>query len=248
MLLLIIKVLYSIILPPSIFILLLVLLTIWSLRRDKKVSFILGIITLFFYLTSIPVVSDMLVKSLESRYSPSRSLDGDVILMLCGGATSNTPDINGLGNLSASSSNRLLTVARLYRLTNLPIVISGGQVFESSASEAVIAKRQLLDLGFPSEKIIVEASSRNTAENARHVSEILNENNFTKPILVTSAYHMERSVRNFKKVDITVQAYPTDYLIDYGASINMLSFIPSHKSLSNVYSCLKEYIGLFDPR
>jgi uncharacterized SAM-binding protein YcdF (DUF218 family) len=247
-LLLIIKVLYSIILPPSIFILLLVLLTIWARRREKKVSFILGMITLFFYLTSIPIVSDMLVKSLESRYSPSRSLDGDVIVMLCGGATSNTPDINGLGNLSASSSNRLLTVARLHRLTNLPILISGGQVFESSASEAVIAKRYLIDLGFSSEKIIVEDSSRNTAENARHISEILNKNNFSKPILVTSAYHMERSVRNFKKVDITVQPYPTDYLINYDASINILSFIPSHNSLSNVYSCLKEYIGLFDPR
>ncbi|WP_236692689.1 YdcF family protein [Aneurinibacillus tyrosinisolvens] len=181
---------------------------------------------------------------MEDRYHPPTQIQGDVLVMLGGGATSGTPDVNGAGQLSGSAANRLLTVVRLYNKTNLPIILSGGQVFSDSSNEASIARRQLIELGVPKNKIIVEDKSRNTEENAKYVKEMLSRHHFKQPILVTSAFHMERSVRNFSGVGVTVTPYPTDYKSSRPITLYANKLVPSANALSNVSTALKEYIGI----
>lgn len=63
----------------------------------------------------IPLTAELLMGGLERKYAQPSRIDGDVIVVLGGGATSGTPDMDGEGNLSGAAANRLLTAARLYR-------------------------------------------------------------------------------------------------------------------------------------
>ncbi|MFA5384743.1 MAG: hypothetical protein WC364_08795 [Eubacteriales bacterium] len=70
---------------------------------------------------------------MESKYRPPAEINGDVLVMFGNGVTLDTPDLNGPGHLSGSAANRLLTAARLYYITKLPIILSGGRVFKEKA-------------------------------------------------------------------------------------------------------------------
>lgn len=71
-------------------------------------------------------IGGTILKYQEDRYNPPRNPTGDVIIMLGGGATLDTPDIDGLGNFGGNAANRLLTAARLQRQLNVPVILSGG--------------------------------------------------------------------------------------------------------------------------
>ncbi len=202
----------SFILPPGIFFVLFFLIAAWAWRRgERRMAAAIAAVTAVFYLLSTSVVADALLRGLEGRYAPPEEPAGDVIIMLGGGAMIDTPDVDGRGTLCASPANRLLTAARLWRRLHVPILLSGGQVYEDSGPEAVIARRVLIGLGVPASDILLETKSQNTTQNARYSAHILKEHGFSRPILVTSAFHMPRSVLNFAKQGVTVTPYPTDY-------------------------------------
>ncbi len=229
-------------LPPGIFIILFLFLSIGLYRRGTKGVRLLVLITFCLYAFSTPFVGNLLIRSLESQHSPPSSLTGDVIVVLGGGATLDTPDINGLGHLSGSAANRLLTTARLQKKTRLPVIFSGGQVYSNSGNEAQVAKRILNDLEVPDSKIILEDSSRNTMENAANTSRVMKSLGYDKPILITSAFHMERSVLDFERFNLEVIPYPTDYMANVEPDIHYNLFIPS--SLEETRIALKEYLGI----
>ena len=129
----------------------------------------------------------------------------------------------------------------VYNKINLPVVVSGGKFFskEEIEPEAVIAWRLLHRFGVPYSDIIIEDKSRNTFENAKYTKEKLNVKTV---ILITSAYHMHRSVEVFKKLGINVIPAPTDYKVS-NSGYNFRSFIPSAHALKTTTVAIKEYIG-----
>lgn len=187
----ILKVIYSTFLvPPGIFLILLLALTFRIYRRQRHSAALLFTFTLLFYLCTIPAVADPLIRSLESRYSPPAAFSGDVIVLLGGGATMDTPNLDSHGHLSGYAANRLLTAAQLYHKYRLPILVSGGKVLETTGTEAEISRTLLLGLGVPDDKIIVENQSLNTTQNAEYSKKLLDTHGFSRPVLVTSAFHM----------------------------------------------------------
>lgn len=202
----------SFVLPPGIFFVLFFGIAFWAWRRrERRIAAAIFAVTFTFYLLSTSLVSEALLRGLETRYDPPRDPAGDVIVMLGGGAMGDTPDVDGVGTLSPSPANRLLTVVRLWRRLHVPILLSGGQVYEDSGGEAVIARRVLVGLGVPEADILLETESQNTTQNARYSARILREKGFSRPILVTSAFHMPRAVLNFEKQGIEVVPYPADF-------------------------------------
>ena len=152
--------------------------------------------------------------------------------------------MDGEGNLGGDAANRLLAAIQLQRRLNIPVLVSGGQVFADSGAEALIAKRILQQAGIVESKIIAETQSLNTTQNAAFTKKLLQQGAFTRPILVTSAYHMERSVRNFAKQGITVVPYPTDYHSSAQIAFRLNNFVPSAGALFNTALVLKEYLGI----
>ncbi|GKU31653.1 YdcF family protein [Clostridium folliculivorans] len=239
------KFIANLILPPGCFIILLVVLGVLQYRREKKIPKLALLVSALIYISSIPLTANFIIHSLEYKFNPSSKLDGDVIVMLGGGAILSSPDISGIGSLSGSSANRLLTTARLYNKTKLPIIISGGSVYGESGSEAEIAKRQLIDLGINEKDIIAEDKSRTTTENAIYTSRIMKEHHFSKPILVTSAFHMDRSIMNFTAANIkNVIPYSADYFTNTRLTIGFKSFVPNANSFDTIVIALHEYLGM----
>jgi len=121
---------------------------------------------------------------------------------------------------------------RLHRLYTLPILLSGGQVFSDTGSEAEIARRVLRSLSVPGEMIYVETHSRTTGQNARYSAEILRREGFAHPILVTSAFHLPRAVLNFEKEGVAVTPYPTDFWVSGNPQLYALKFAPNASAVS----------------
>ena len=60
-------------------------------------------------------------------------------------------------------------------------------------------RRFLEDLGVPHEKIIEESRSRDTIENAEYTAQICSQYGYKRPVLVTSAFHMQTISWSFEK-------------------------------------------------
>lgn len=229
-------------LPPGIFIVALFALAwyAWKRRGERRIAALLFALTFVFYLLCTSVVAERTLGWLEQAYLPPAEPAGDVIIMLGGGAMPDSPDVDGVGALCASPANRLLTAVRLQRKLGVPILLSGGQVYEDTGAEAKIARRILIDLGVPESKILVETRSINTTQNARYSAEILRAQGLTQPILVTSAFHMKRAVLNFKKQGIDVVPYPADYQVTHHPVFHYTKLRPQTEALLDNVTVLQE--------
>lgn len=231
----------SFVLPPGIFFVCFWLLSAYLWRRKEvKGAAVLFCVTGIFYLMSTSLVSSMLLGPLERVYDQPPEPAGDVIIMLGGGATADTPNMGEQGNLCASPASRLLAAAELYGRLHVPVLVSGGQVYEDSGPEAVIARRELMRLGVPEGDILLEPESLNTRQNAAFSGKILRERGLSHPILVTSAFHMERSVLNFEKEGFAVTAYPTDFRTGGRQSFHYNKLMPSSGALEDSVIVLRE--------
>lgn len=231
----------SFVLPPGIFIACFALIGVYLWRRrEKKTALGLWTVTAVFYLLSTGWVSGMLMSSLESTYEQPVSPQGDAIIMLGGGATADTPNQGERGNLTSDPAGRLLTVAELYNRLNVPVLVSGGRVYADSGAEAELAKRELMRLGVPEKMIIAEPNSLNTRQNAMYSGELLRERGLTKPILVTSAYHMSRSVLNFEKEGFEVVPFPTNYYASREQAFHYNRLAPTADALQQTTRVMME--------
>lgn len=240
-----IKAIYNIaILPPGCFIVFLLLFSLWIRKKSQGVSLFLGFFTCAFYLVCTPLIGNMLIHSLESRYNLPQNIAGDVIIVLGGGSTLDTPNFEGLGHPVGASANRLVTATILQKRLHLPILVSSGQVYRDLGNEASVSTLVLRGLQIPTNQILVEDKSLTTTENALFTKQILQAKAFKTPILVTSAFHMERSVLNFRNIGIEVIPVPTDYRTNHEVHFYLHQLFPSPGGLDNTYLALKEYLGI----
>lgn len=86
------------------------------------------------------------------------------------------------------------------------VIVSGGNPQRHPASEADTYAPYLLRLDVPSRDLILENTSRTTYENAKHVARILRDRHYDSLIVVTSAYHMPRSLLDFNRFGLSPQS------------------------------------------
>lgn len=233
------------ILPPGIFIIALILLSVFFYyKKQRRAALIIAGIAAVFYVNSTLLWSDFLIRPLEQKYKPPAFVSGDVIVILGGGATLDTPNLNSKGHLLGSAANRLLTGVQLYHRLKTPLIYSGGQVFRTTGVEAEIARSILLDLQIPKSKIILEKEGLNTTGNAFLIAKILAKYNFRRPVLVTSAFHMPRAVKEFQRAGVNVIPYPSDYQANTTNGFDFFKLIPMAEALNKESQALKEYLGL----
>jgi len=231
-------------LPPGVFIILMIVAAIFLMKKKSKLWILMLAFACLLYSLSIPLVGNSLIRGLENKYSPPASIDGDVIVMLGGGSTLDTPNVAGKGHLTGYSANRLLTCAQLYNKLKVPIIISGGKVDGITGADSEVGKEILLQLGVPNDKIIAEGNSLNTTQNARYTKELIDKSRYNRIIVVTSAFHMKRSVKQFEKVGVKVIPYPTDYQTNLSPRVELYQFIPAAEAMEKVSLSVKEYIGI----
>ena len=234
--------------PPGIFILLMLALSVKLFKIDKLLSLMVLVGTIIFYLLCTGLVAEKLMGWLEEIHTPPAQIEtsgADVIVLLGGGAISQVPDVDGVGALCASPANRLLTAVRLQKILNVPILISGGQTYSDSGAEAEISARVLKSLGVPDDKILTETKSVNTTQNARYSAEILRDKGLKKPVLVTSAFHMKRAMINFKLCQFEPIAYPTDFTVAHNPTFHYTKLRPRAEALLLNVTVMQEVLRTF---
>jgi uncharacterized SAM-binding protein YcdF (DUF218 family) len=100
-----------------------------------------------------------------------------------------------------AAASRVLEAARVYRLVNPDLVISSGgrvQPGDRNVPTAITMRDALVQLGIPPSRIVVEADSRNTHEEALRDAQVLAARNIAHVVVVTSTMHMRRSLGTFR--------------------------------------------------
>ncbi|MGB3494937.1 MAG: YdcF family protein [Elainellaceae cyanobacterium] len=228
------------------------LVTLWKRPRIASVSLVLSLSLLLVF--SNGTVSRLLGKSLEWQNIPQwdNLPSADAIVVLGGATRPATPPRPWLD--MQEEGDRPLHGARLYLQGKAPVLImSGGRISWGGEgdSEAHDMAEIALAMGVPEEAIIEEPDSLNTRENAVYVEKILEQEGIEKILLVTSALHMPRSLRIFKKLGIEAIAAPTDFLVTEGLGYvpgnvqgEILNALPEAERLQNSTRVLKEYLGM----
>jgi uncharacterized SAM-binding protein YcdF (DUF218 family) len=164
------------------------------------------------------------------------------IVVLGGGTVCRSPEEQGRGSLASESLKRIVYSKLLHEIYGLPIIVSAGNVIRTAGCEpeAWVAKKTLLRLGVNRDQVLLEDESRNTWENALYIKKRYEP---VGVLLVTSAYHMNRSIYCFEKNDIHCIPAPTDYKANR-AGYSYRSFLPSILSLAGSYHALNEYVGM----
>lgn len=238
-------VLQHLLLPPGIFVAVLLLLSLrWATRKQWEPGLLSLFLAAALYALSIAPVADRLIAGLEGRYAIPARPEGDSIVLLGGGVSGQVADLTGAGFPLEGMLPRLVTAVRLQRQLGVPVVVSGGKVFDSLDAEAPIVARILSDLGVPREKILEEGKSRNTVENALRTMEILESKGLRRSLLVTSAYHMPRAVTAFEKAGVPVTPVPAGFRTWKGKRYLWFSWFPSASALLTSTNALREYLGL----
>ncbi|MBB1077439.1 YdcF family protein [Rhodoferax sp. 4810] len=158
------------------------------------------------------------LRYLESQY-PAAPADhtwqADVGVIVLGGAleSSYVWTVPGQSALNDAAERMTEVAPLLRRHPHLQVLFTGGEgeLFGKGPSEAERARQFFEAQGVLPDKLLLEAKSRTTFENAVLSRQIAGVDASKPWLLLTSAYHMPRSMAVFQKAGWNVTAYPVDF-------------------------------------
>ena len=150
-----------------------------------------------------------------------------------------------------SGADRVWHAARAWKAGKAPIVIPTGKGCAEAESDAQL----LVDLGVPRDRIHVEDQARNTEENAKFTEQTVNSVVPAKTpaaphkiLLVTSAWHMKRSLLMFQRFAPALEVVPC--ATDFETTVrfakrgwSVADFLPDATSLWNNSVLFHEWLG-----
>jgi len=216
-------------------------------RRARLGRRLLVTSVVFLALCGFSPIGRLLILPLEQRFppwDPSRGApDGIVVL---GGSID--PDLSAARGhtVMPRAADRMVAAAELARqYPNARIVFSGGNanlLMDDSAKEADFALATFEALGVSKERLAAERLSRNTVENAEFVKQVAQPKPGERWLLVTSAFHMPRSIGLFRKAGFAVEAYPVDWRADKSTAFRFSSV--AILGLERTDIAVREWMGL----
>jgi uncharacterized SAM-binding protein YcdF (DUF218 family) len=236
------RLLEVLVLPPaSVFLLLLAgtALLRWKRRLGRTLQ-VLALVWL--WLAATPCIGGLLLCSLQSYPAlpaAQRLPEAQAIVVLAAGADRIGEEYGG-AVIGPMTMQRLRYGAQLQRRTGLPMLVSGGRPATGAPSLAAMMK-QAAERELGVEVRWVEECSANTFGNARESARILTEAGVRRALLVTSAWHMPRSVESFAGFGLEVVAAPTGFRTELFASWR--SFVPHWNGLRDTCLAMHEWGG-----
>ena len=219
------------------------LLTRWAALGRK----LLAASAVLLALCGFSPIGKLLILPLEQRFPVWDGSRGapDGIVVLGGGIEPDLSAAHGRPVLD-HSGDRLVAAAELARqYPNARIVYSGGNanlIGDDSAKEADYALSMLENLGVAKARLTAERLSRNTVENAEFTKTVARPKEGERWLLVTSAFHMPRSIGLFRKAGFKVEAYPVDWRASPSKALSFSSI--AMNGLERTEVAMREWIGL----
>lgn len=241
------KLAWSVISPSALFVWLallsVVLLHCGYLRAAK--SLLLTLVLTAMVVMVYPV-GDVLLEKLEQRFTVPADMPAhlDGIIVLGGGEQLKT-SLGWQSPQTGDGGDRYIVAAMLARqYPQTPIWVSGGSnLLQMAAHEEVAAihRQLLLMLGVPADRIHIEQNSRNTFENIRNLQKVLPQAG-GQYLLVTSAFHMPRTIGITRHLGLEVIAYPVDYRSQRAGQRQLDFALFDH--LQTLEPAIREWLGL----
>ena len=233
---------FQMFLLPGVFIFVLLISGLIFFVLRKKVGKILIIASIiFYYFFSISPVADLVISPLENQYKNKEQRLSDVenIVLLIGGVKKGDLPISS--KLGESSLFRTVKAVEIYfQAEHKPtIIISGSDPISSSSRPAEEIAKFIQSFDIPKENILLEEKSKNTYQSAQEIKKIIGDESF---ILITSAYHLPRSVYIFRKMGLDPIPVPADFKAE--ENYNILDFFPDPGNLKKCDLAFHEYFGL----
>lgn len=201
-----------------------------------------------YFLFGVMPLGLALLRPLEDRFAAPdpASLNPRGVIVLGGGVDETLSKARGTMELSEAGSRMTEAVALARRFPSARIVFTGGSAAlrGSDVTESDVARRLFLSLGLEADRLIFEDKSRNTHENALFTKRLVQPGPGEQWLLLTSAYHMPRSVGIFRKAGFDITPFPVDYT---SLGDNRDFFRPSAEArlgLKHTDRAVREWIGL----
>jgi uncharacterized SAM-binding protein YcdF (DUF218 family) len=189
----------------------------------------------------------LLLRPLEERFPPPlANIPTPAGIIVLGGAVdTEKSEARGQVSLTADAARMTTGVELARRYPSARIVFTGGSagLLAEGPPEAISARNLWLSLGVPAERMTFEAKSRNTWENAVFTRDLVKPKPGETWLLVTSAWHMPRSVGIFRHLGFDVVPYPVAYRT-FG---DERDFLPTPSMTDRVFVLdfgIREWVGL----
>ena len=216
------KVLSFLVMPFTWAMLLLLISWITKNQARKKKCFISAMVILFLFSNRFIHNQVTMAWEIDAVAEPeARTYDGIIVL---GGFSTYNEEFDRI-NFSCSS-DRLMQALQLQKKSVAPFILvtgGSGSITFPEHREGTRVQTYLRKIGIPDSALIIENESKNTYENAVMTAKILKAKKPNgKYLLITSGYHMRRSIGCFAKAGLNCTPYSVDlhggesrYSLDY---------------------------------
>lgn len=222
----------------------LVLMATRYARAGRRILVTSVILLLVF---GISPLGRQLVLVLEGRFPPWDASRGapDGIIVLGGAIAPGVSKARGEISLSGAAERMTVIADLARRYPSAKIVFTGGSPgLFGGPREADYVLPLWESFGIARDRIILERDSRNTVENATMTKALLNPKPGERWLLVTSSWHMPRSVGVFRQAGFQVEPYPVDW-ISVGDELGKLGISESFAGgLHAIDNAAHEWVGM----
>lgn len=223
--------------PASLILLVAGLAFLWFTRRVRTGKVLVTVACTALLLFSCGAIGRLYGRPL-TQYPPLAGLDAAPEarwIVVLGAGYAHVAGVPATSLLGGQSLERVVEAVRLYRTRpGVKVILSGG-AYRNTTSLAAVMARATEELGVPAADIVREDLSDDTQDEARLIRRMVGEDPF---VLVTSAFHMRRSMRLFEKQGMKPTPAPAGFW--NGA----WSLLPQTGQLALAEAAEHEYIGM----
>jgi uncharacterized SAM-binding protein YcdF (DUF218 family) len=221
-------------------------------RRFKRFGhFLMGASIMLFAVLGLSPLGNLLIEPLEERFpvasvAPGTDIAGIIVL---GGAVDTHIATTRHQPALTDSAERMTVVSELSRkFPTAKIIFTGGVSMAGGAiwnemTESDVAKQLFNSFGIPDDRMIFEGKSRDTYENAQFTRDLIKPAPGQRFLLVTSGYHMPRSVGLFRKAGFDIVPYP----VNFRTAGSLDAWRPFYSVADGLRQCnlaTREWVGL----
>lgn len=241
------KIIWMLVSPYSLFVLLLTIsmLLLWF-KKTAKARSLVTFLTLCTLLLSFAPIGQWMLYPLETRFQHNPELPDEVHgIIILGGSV--IPSLSQeWQQLETNSFNERLysfiELAKRYPEAKLVFTGGNGSLNPDRPTEADIIGEYLFRIGIDKQRLLLEKRARNTAENVSRTKRLVNPLPHENWVVITTAFHMPRSVGIFCQQHWPVIAYPVDHQTLPSQLFDFRYNLSDHAN--NLDAAMHEWLGL----
>ena len=233
-------------LAPANWIILLIVISFFIKRHPIKKRLLIAALVVFI-LFSNKALFDIAANAWQPAKVELRDSIGYSAGIVLGGISQ--VDRNGNGYFTESADRFIQAVQLYHRGVIKKIVITGATLGKNIPDEGTYLVPEFIKAGVAPADIISETKANNTFENAAFSKALLEKMHLPPPyVVITSAYHINRSKKVFEHAGVNAIMYPANFLSVKKTPNAAELLIPNIKAMDDWRFLIKEWIGLIGYR